>query len=283
MNNTRELQLLSLHMLIDFKKSCEILDLTYMLGGGSLLGCIRHNGFIPWDDDIDIMMPRESYKKFISYFEEVMGDNYYIEVPNSKYDIHRNIMRLYKKGIIGRERGGHENVNDFCIDIHPIDYAPNNKIKRCIKGGVASFLNILAASCRLYKTHSKETKVLYNKSIKRKLDYFIGVAIGSIFRFVNYKKIYDLFDSFIQGDGETNYMTIAAGRGGGYIGECLPKKVFLPVKRHRFENIDVDIPNDYDKYLKNLYGDYMNIPPESKREHHYMDYLWIDSDIKWNN
>lgn len=277
----KNIQELSLRMLKDFKRCCDDLHIVYMLGGGSLLGCIRHNGFIPWDDDIDIMMPRDDYQVFIDKFDNALGEFYYIEVPNSKYKIHGNIMRLYKKGVVAKEDGSPDEINDFCIDIHPIDYCPNNFFIRFVKGFIASAVNLFAASCRLYHNHTKKTKGMYKKGLKRRLDYYIGYSIGFLFSFIDYKEIYNYFDRYIQLKNKTSYMTIAAGRGGGYLGECLSVDTFFPVKRHMFEDVEVNIPNKYDVYLTNLYGDYMRIPKDSERECHNLTTVQVSDDIKW--
>ena len=83
-NVNEQARLVMLKLLRELDRICTKYDIPYWLDGGTLLGAIRHGGFIPWDDDIDLMMPRDDYDKFIDLFEEELGEKYYLSTPRSK-------------------------------------------------------------------------------------------------------------------------------------------------------------------------------------------------------
>ena len=97
----KALQACFLEIIKDIDRVCQEHGLCYMAAGGTALGSVRHKGFIPWDDDVDILMPREDLNRFVELFEECMGDKYELTTPNSdKYQLESMISAVYKKNTL---------------------------------------------------------------------------------------------------------------------------------------------------------------------------------------
>lgn len=269
-NKLLMLQNVLLEIYNDFITVCKKYNLKPFISGGSCLGMIRHNGFIPWDDDIDLSMSRYDFEKFKTIFQSEMSDKYILKVPNSQFGSTCRFMKIYKKqshfeSIYENNSG----LNKIAIDIFQCDYVPNNIIIRYCKGFLANILMFIT-SC--VETFSNGRINDFN-SVQFMLVYKFRVFIGFLFSFYKLSKWYDIIDSFIQQKEETDYITFATGRK-HYIGEIIEKSVVFPLKSAKFCFIDAYIMNKPEEYLENLYGsDYMVVPPEDKREHHYVKNL----------
>ena len=260
----------------DFSKVCEKHSLTYMLGGGSALGSVRHRGFIPWDDDLDILMPRKDYDKFITIFENELANEYDLFVPNSTYDVTHMFAKLVKKKT--RLTDLYNISTPFskgvAIDIFPIENAPSNRFIRFLKGAVANFLRYVGLSCYMFRFRNDMLKSFFCSSRQGKFNYRLRLFIGMICGCGKYEVVYNIYDKLVQQKRDTGIYTIPTGRK-YYGGETADKRVFFPPQKGRFEGRVVYLPNDVDAYLRNLYGNYMEIPPIEKRERHY----YVDFEI----
>ena len=157
----KALQACFLEIIKDIDRVCQEHGLCYMAAGGTALGSVRHKGFIPWDDDVDILMPREDLNRFVELFEECMGDKYELTTPNSdKYQLESMISAVYKKNTLKAAfldyntpfpKGVH-------IDIFAIESVPRNPIVRGIKGVTAMGLQYIAVSTLFYHYRSPEKK-----------------------------------------------------------------------------------------------------------------------------
>lgn len=260
-----------LEMLRDFIRICEKYSLCYMLGGGSALGAIRHKGFIPWDDDLDIMMPREDYNKFIEIFKLEMSEQYYLYVPNSEYDISNTFMKIIKKDtrIVDIYNVKAPFYQGVWLDIFPIENTPSNENVRKLKGVFLDMIAFIAVSVYMYKFRNKFMKTQFSKNSKQKIVYRSRLLVGAVFGVIGYKAWYNRYDKIAQTNKGGNMWTIPTGRK-HYIGEVQEKSVFIPTQKAVFEGVEVNLPNNVDRYLKNLYGDYTKIPPIEKRERHFI-------------
>lgn len=268
----RSLQECLLGIYQDIAAVCEKYNLSIMLGGGSVLGAIRHQGFIPWDDDMDAMMPREDYDKFIECFDKELGDKYFLEVPRSKVKSGILYMQVIKKGtrLLSLNNVYEDDKNGLRIDIFPIERASSSKFRRKVIGCISNFSYRILHSIPFSTIHAKNPlyKQCYQYSLQTKMIYYSRYYIGLFLSIFPQKKLFDAYDRFISSSKGDEYCTIPTGRK-HYGGETLSRSVFLPVKKAKFEGVEVNIPNDADAYLKNLYGDYMKIPPVEKRERHF--------------
>ncbi|HEM6332915.1 TPA: LicD family protein [Streptococcus suis] len=266
----KALQGLFLEILKDLDSVCEKHNICYMAAGGTALGAIRHKGFIPWDDDIDIIMPREDLDRFIAIFDAELGDRYEMTAPNSKYQLESMISAIYRKNTYKASFGAYNTPfpKGVHLDIFAIDAVPTNPILRRIKGTVALGLQYLGVSAIFYKFRNEEKKKFFYQSTVGRINYNLRCTAGFLTSFMPYEFLGNLFDKFVRSKKDTGLWAVPTDIG-HYFGHIMPKEVYYPPVKAQFEDMMINIPHDVDAYLKNQYGDYMVIPPEADREKHY--------------
>ncbi|WP_220607601.1 LicD family protein [Methanobrevibacter oralis] len=252
----KHLQKVSLMILKDFIEICEENDLTYFVYGGTLLGAIRHQGFIPWDDDVDVIMFRKDFDKLNEIF---LKDN------NPKYDFFNVINEedyFYTFGRLGLkgtkfEEWWAKQVNyetQIFIDIFILDNIPNNKIKRFFQKYLSFILNQLT----IYSVIKYENFSRIKEIIQRSLYYLlkiIPIKSTSI-----KQRCVNMFSKYKNENCEElcDFPAICQM-------PIYNKDDFKHIKKFKFEDIEVNVPNNYDKVLTRIYGDYMELPPKDKR------------------
>lgn len=267
-------------ILKDFIFVCNKYNLKYTLGGGSVLGAVRHKGFIPWDDDLDINMPRADYEKFKEIFSKELSDEYDLRVPNSKYGSSTLFMKLFKKGTKYQQQFTYDKNEPayVWIDIFPFDNVSENKVVRTVKGFLCNVMAYAFVSRFIYEHRTQSTDAYYS-TVKNGYIYKMRLLMARCLP-VHFTKLYDFFDRFVQSSNNTSIITCATGRK-HYLGECIDSRYFSEAEEGIFEGIRIKLPYQYKKYLSQLYGDYMKIPPLEKREHHFTTDFAIDDCIKF--
>ncbi len=283
MHNITDIELLKIQecmmkMYLDIKYVCDKYNLTIFLGGGSALGGIRHKGFIPWDDDMDLNMKRGDYEKLISVLKEELGNEYDFSAPNSSC-VDTPYLKIYKKDTYFPEVFSNMTYTEIWIDVFPIDYAPKTKIMQKVKGIISDLLYFISVSTYIYQNKNEDVAEAYTRNWRRSIRYYIGLLIGLIIR-ADYRYLYNLFNEFITCKCPTKTMTVATGRN-KYYGECLSMDDIFPPRKINFNGEEANVYHNVEKYLTRLYGDYMTIPPIEKREHHFIKGIKINEDIKW--
>lgn len=252
----KHLQEIQLMMLKDFIKICEENDLTYFVIGGTLLGTIRHGGFIPWDDDIDVIMYRKDFEKLNNIMTATPNEKYgFIDVLNEE-TYHYTWGRFTLKNTILAEWWANQvdYTPNIFIDIFIMDKIPDNKIKRFIHRWSSFTLNQLSNySLIKFKNESKIKEIVQQSTY-----YFLKIIPISPMTIKKkcvktYRKYEDIECEEYCDFPSLMHMPI------------YNKNDFLPPKKVKFEDIEVNVPNDYDKILTRLYGNYMELPPEDKR------------------
>lgn len=256
---------------------CEKYGISIFLQGGSLLGAVRHSGFIPWDDDMDFGMLRKDYNMFINIFERELSDLYYLSVPNYNQDSRNRFMQVYRKNttvIQGEKNFENDYFNCLCIDIFPIDFAPNNIVCRLIKGIYANLIMVIASCVDEYERNDQMIKKYLMTSFIGRAVYYLKRVIGICFSFKNKQFWFDYLDRVVACEKQSDYLTSALGRK-HYLNEVVPTSSVLPLKQIKFDKFFMKCPNKPSIYLNNLYGkNYMDIPDEEKREKHF--YTFVD-------
>ena len=274
----QRIQEICLNMYKDILAVCKKKNLTVILGGGSALGAVRHKGLIPWDDDIDLMMPRKDFNTFMDIFDSELGEKYYIACPHKRYSTQYNyIVKVIDKDTICEDLFEKRKLfhQGIAIDIGAIDYVPDASFLYHIKGWISIVLLFIINSNMMYHCKTKLSDTIFTQSSWMSIYYYSRLFIGLLSSLFPYYFWTSLFDNFIASSRQTSRMSIPSGRN-HYFKETKPANVFLPPKEIVFEDTKGYIPNDVNEYLKGLYGEnYMVIPPEDKREKHICSKLKI--------
>ena len=248
---------------------CEKHGLLLFLTGGTTLGAIRHQGFIPWDDDIDLAMPRRDYERFREIFDREMGDQYILNAPNySEKPLSRFPKVLIRDVRENGERLGFSSEEECLpVDIFIIENVPENRMLRIWKGLRCNFCELMEGKTGTYLGRHNSVQKMFGR--QRKFRYAIELIIG-FFGLVrspaDWKNSVDRITQY-QKD-KSSLCGTPSGRK-HYFGEIYEKKDIFPGYIVSFAGKDARVFTDPHKYLVHLYGpDYMTPPPPEKREHH---------------
>lgn len=252
----KHLQQVEIKILKYFIEICEENDLTYFMYAGSLLGAIRHQGFIPWDDDIDVIMFREDFEKLNKILEKDLNEKYnFFNVLNEE-TYHYTWGRLTLKNTLFKEWWGDQvdYTPNIFLDIFILDNVPKDKYKKFIQKWKSYTLNMLTSySIIKFKNDSKLKEI-----IQQTIYYLIKILPVSPSTIkkacVNSYTKYQYEDCEEVCDFPSENMMQMSFRSD-----------WLPLKKAKFEDMEVNIPNNYDKILRMDFNNYMEFPPEDSR------------------
>ena len=266
----RKYQLALLEITDDIVEVCEQEHITYQLSGGSCLGAVRHKGFIPWDDDMDINMLGDHFERFIKTFQKKYGDKYWIHTCHTK-DYGLLVSRIRLKDSVMRI---HQDINNpeagFFVDIFRLENTPDNPLLRKLHGVLCMGMGLLLSCRKYYKDRDIMRELGKNdKELMQSIKF--KVNLGRLLSFMSLKKWAEATQKCCSlcHNGKSLYLTIPAGRK-HYFGELYKRDGMENTILYEFEGRKYRIAKDYDEYLKKLYGDYMWIPPEEDREKHFL-------------
>ena len=260
---------------------CRKHKIQYFADWGTLLGAVRHQGFIPWDDDIDIAMKREDYQRFLSVFSQEKPKEYCLKSIYTEEEWSHSLSRITN----GREiRFDEKHLKRYhgCpyivgIDIFPLDYIPRNNEAEVQLGIVKAIMDLLLV-IELQKQEVRKREDKEQEDAITEIEKICGISINrkgnienQLLRLLN--KV-----SALYGEEESEELTFMAdgciNKNSKFRKEWYGESILVP-----FENIMIPIPRGYDEILKVMYGDYMT-PIQNKQSHEYPFYKEQDAYIQ---
>lgn len=238
-----------LTLLVAFDRVCKELNIPYILFAGTLLGAVRHKGFIPWDDDLDVMMLREDYERFLQEADAVLDqEKFYLQKEFSQHwPMFFSKLRLNGTTCLEKYHPkDHKTHQGVYIDIFPCDTAAKSKLGRKLQFYCSKVVIAKALDARGYDTDSNKKKLFMQlcRLLPQKLFYKITTPKG---------KRTDTVHSFLGGASK-------------YEKNIYPRSYFEKTVPAQFAGHFFPIPEEYDGLLSVLYGDYMTMPPEEDRK-----------------
>lgn len=256
---------IDLNIFKEFLKICKKNNLKYYVIGGTFLGAIRHKGFIPWDDDMDIAMPRDDFEKFKKLATSELPENLKLITfeKDDKYRYYLPRIVDLNTEIIEKRYAKLNETSHLFIDIFPIDGTPNNKILRSIH-----YLKILY-NRMLVSWYYIDTIDPSRKRTKfEKILIFLGKIMPNK-KIINPKKKLKKIDNTLK-KYDMNKCKFSGTIMGAYrTREIVPTCYFGKPTYYNFEGIKVSGPEKYDEYLTHMYGNYMEIPKNKDSNSHY--------------
>jgi len=255
----RKYQLSQIELLEETDRICKELNIYYYLIGGTLLGAVRHDGFIPWDADIDIAMRREHYEKFREYWKIANSDRYFY----AHYSTETNhlsphaLLRIKDTHIkFSTRKTIYNPKNDgIYMDIFPLDEPPMDK-------------NLQKKQMKRIKNIKKiiEFKIGYVYTSTGKLKLLVKKLIQFCLLPFSLPMIYNCLDNTMKKySGSNSGYLVSMASHYSYWKQLMTEDIYGKPVRVNFEGYDFCAPAETDKYLKQIYGDYMKLPPEEKR------------------
>lgn len=260
-------------MYLDIEKICTDHNLRMCAGYGTVLGAIRHGGFIPWDDDIDLLMPREDYDKFIKIYGNELPEKYKIYAPNSKNGPIARFAKVVDTSTRFLGPGAQDNEkHGIFIDIFPLEEVSSSKFVIRIRRYFACALMLIASSVQEYeesKADDTYKKLMYS-SAKGKRTYTVRHAIGAIFSLASSEFWLNAVDRYTRCSKQKDGYAVPVGGSNLRYFSPVNRDVFFPAKKMKFDDIEVLVPNQPEKHCEIEYGDWTWIPPVEERWQHFI-------------
>lgn len=258
---TKEIQKCEVEILKELDRITRKHNLKYMLVGGTLLGAIRHKGFIPWDDDIDIAMPRKDYEKFKEIVSKETDEKkyYFQDMYNSdKYGMIFGKLKMKNTLLVEGTNNLPKEEQNIWIDIFPYDKTSKNMFiakVNLIRGYIYKIIYYLKCGNKLVE-----------HTFIRKVAAFVLKVLSLFYTKKSCKRKFEKLYKKYELKKECNYVSY----GGTYVfKEITTKEYFDNLIETDFENNSFYIPKEYDEYLTRIYGDYMKLPPKEKQKSHH--------------
>ena len=253
----KEIQLSILNQVIDF---CEQNDIKYYLTGGTLIGAVRHKGFIPWDDDIDLNMPRRDYNRFFSTFNSFRNDSLIAISVDTDKDYYLANGKVYDSNTILIEDLNQRKEIGVNIDIFPLDDLPGADLERSV---FLKEMYLLRTLLSLKQIRISKTRAAL-KNIVLACSQFILKPVNCYWLL---KVINEKSQKYNDKDDCTYIAAVATLIWGNK--EIFKKELFTSTVKLEFEGRLMDCPSGYDSVLGQVYGDYMQLPPIEKQISHH--------------
>lgn len=278
-NSLRDLQLLELELFKKFKALCELHSLTYFAMGGTLLGAVRHKGFIPWDDDMDIGMPREDYDRFLelcAHNETDMTVSTFVEYPNHT----RYFARIEDPSLsVMRYDMNPPEETPAWIDLFPLDGMPDTPVRLLMH---KSSIQLHRALFRLSLFNETRPSTLSNRP------WYEVVLIRMqrlvpMYRVLNPRRSWRSLDRCLRRYPYASSPSMINAMGHWKFREMFPKSVYGEGREYSFEGCGMNGPIDFDTVCTQLYGDYMTPVNDSHHQPVYPGQRISNPLSRWRN
>ncbi|MDR0321284.1 MAG: LicD family protein [Treponema sp.] len=262
---TIKLRTVLLELLDEFVRVCEENNLTYFLVYGTLLGAVRHKGFIPWDDDIDVMMLRNDYEKFVDIYDKINNTKYYLlsnRCSITSPHHYRTFAKFCKKDTVFAESEKNPDAyTGIWIDIKPFD--------NCIRSLLVPQRKLISFTRQAYILRNNID--IPKAKIKKVIIRLIFFIFPKQLLFILSNKFFTLFNKF-----NTRYISSFSGLC-GYKKETHRYDTIFPLTKLEFEGKQYCVPGNWDIYLTHYYGNYMELPPIEQRVTHKPFYIIFEN------
>lgn len=254
----RNLQMVEFNTLIELDRVCKKLDLRYYLFSGTLLGAVRHKGFIPWDDDIDVVMLRADYDRLREEAPKELREQYFLQSLDTDSDcpIFHTKLRDSNTTFIETPVAQHKMNHGIYIDIFPLDNFPNNSYIQKILWALLSVIGNMA----LLKVYPMKRNTILKEIAQKVVDVF-PISWQKLFRmYINLCKMIKKKTKYVAfSTWPTDPLNHIL-----YLEDWFHNPTFLP-----FEGVQLPVPEFYKEILTQLFGDYHKMPPVEERIPHH--------------
>lgn len=267
MDQREQLRKAQLYITNEIKRICDLHNIHFFLDCGTLIGAVRHGGFIPWDDDIDLGMLREDYEKFLTIAPKEIGTEFIIDnyTTNPDYALVFSKIRLKGTKYIEAKGSPFAKHNEIFVDIFPYYEISDNDRERKCEGLIMGILAQAIMSKSGYKVWKGE-------QIWKRLKFIPTDIIGWL---CSKDGLYNKIARFYNKHKGTKCVCIHDGYKKSYLHWYIPKEYLAELVECEFEGYKFPIPKYYDEYLTIAYGDYMTIPPIEQQTTHMIQELDI--------
>lgn len=271
-----ETQQYIMQVLRDVVRILDELEIPYYMQGGTMLGAVRHKGIIPWDDDVDLGIPRADYQRLLEQVADRLPENLELRTYEDETDHHYYFARIVDKRYQIRRMGSlEERLENVWVDLFPLDGMPDGLLVR-------QWHKMRLLTVRL-KYHLSCFERVNIKRPGRPLVERIIIKIATwtrVGKWFNTRKQLDKMDRLLKKypPEKNEYYVNFMGQTSYKFNEMFKKSVYGKGKRYPFEDLMLVGPEDYDGYLKSLYGDYMTPPKVEDRNAHVSELVPIDTE-----
>lgn len=254
---------LSIQILHEVDNFCAKNRIQYSLAYGTLIGAIRHKGFIPWDDDVDIMMLRPDYERFVSHFNRDATQLFSVASYETDRNFHFPMAKVSCNATTNEELGFDR--YGYAIDVFPIDKFPSDeKELNSFLKKKSRYWNLIALKTMKWNKARSLSKNLIMSATKAFVSFIPYSLVHRMMR-KDVAKFESLRGNYLLGCFYTPYENR----------DVFPLSFFTCIKYVEYEDQYFPVIAEYDNYLKNVYGDYMQLPPKEKRvTHHSFNAFW---------
>jgi len=254
--DVRDLQARELEILKKIDQICRRHDITYYLVYGTLIGVIRHQGFIPWDDDVDLMMTRDNYERFFAVRDE-LGEDFVVQdwrTTPDFWNFHPKVRQLRPKPYIDTLIEDATDKNGLFVDIFLLDYLPRQSSFSQTLMAILLDITRLTLSAKEYGHHDPSRAIRALSRVARLVPKSLIARIM-------------LWGSTRWNKGPHNWV-VSYGAMMQHRTQVSPMAAYGEPVYRKFEDVEMPCPHNHDRLLREMYGDYMQLPPEDQRTTH---------------